>query len=582
MNFQNNIIEKILFLLKKYQLYIEFLIVSLFILAPVLRDGYIFLLDSFFTPHLGWRLDWRSPMLFWNLLETSFVKLLGAVIFEKILFLMIIFLILIGAYNLPNTENKWVRYFVAFFYLFNPFVYSRFLYGHLMVLLSYALLPFLFKKFLDFLEQKTRVEIIFVSLLLFFISTIENHFIFFIFVSFLIIILFTILFKMLLKSNTQATYLKNIFIGNIKIVILFLLFISYWLIPSLLGKTDISRIINQQIDQKHLSAFRTASDQKYGVVLNTSAMYGFWGDREGRYALQKEMVPYWFELYVVMLLIVLWGAVCGLRDKKSRPITLSFIFIGIISLVLAVGVAYPPFEPLIIWLNNHIPFYKGYREPQKWVAMLILAYIYLGALGVEDLIPRLQNRIIKIMSNVKGQWSKVLWSKLQLAVPAFFIMLPLLYSFGMLNGFQGQMYVSNYPASWFEVNDLLNKDSDNFKTLFLPWHQYMHFGFAGKVISNPAVNFFEKPVLAGDNMEMGSIYTQTSNPDSQYIEKEIINTKENLENFGEKLMKLNIKYIILAKESDFASYGFIDKQADLEKIYEKDRIVVYRILQWGK
>jgi hypothetical protein len=169
-----------------------------------------------------------------------------------------------------------------------------------------------------------------------------------------------------------------------------------------------------------------------------------------------------------------------------------------------------------------------------------------------------------------------LLEKLRQTIPAFFIIIPLLYSPGMLWGFRGQLYTSNYPESWFEVNEILNQDQDDFRVLFLPWHQYMHFSFAGRIIINPASKFFDKPVVAGDNMEMGSIYTQSSNSDSRYIEQEILAHKDEIKNLGEKLLPLNVKYVIFAQESDFFNYAFVEQQNDLELVYNRGRLKVYR------
>jgi len=47
---------------------------------------------------------------------------------------------------------------------------------------------------------------------------------------------------------------------------------------------------------------------------------------------------------------------------------------------------------------------------------------------------------------------------------------PLIYSFTFFNGFAGQIKPTDYPADWYEVNDLLNQDNQDFKILFFPWH----------------------------------------------------------------------------------------------------------------
>ena len=79
-------------------------------------------------------------------------------------------------------------------------------------------------------------------------------------------------------------------------------------------------------------------------------------------------------------------------------------------------------------------------------------------------------------------------------------------------------------------------------------------------------------------MEFGPIYSQSNNPDSKYIEDEIVKRKTDLENIGELLLPLNIKYIILAKEFDWKSYDFLDKQKDLKLLSDTETLKVYQNL----
>ena len=110
----------------------------------------------------------------------------------------------------------------------------------------------------------------------------------------------------------------------------------------------------------------------------------------------------------------------------------------------------------------------------------------------------------------------------------------------------------------------------------------MGFLFAGRVIANPAQNFFAKPTIQGDNMEFGRIYSQSNNPDSKYIEDNILKNKSELKNMGEMLLPLNIKYIILAKEADWKDYDFLDKQTDLKLLSDTESLKVYQNLEFNQ
>jgi len=365
---------------------------------------------------------------------------------------------------------------------------------------------------------------------------------------------------------------------------IFFIFSSWWLVPSFLGESQTSQFIGGQIDERHSEEFKTDADSEYGVILNTAAMYGFWGDREWRYINQKNFVTNWLLIYFLIISVTAWGVMAnstvlkkremketgGLKVEEKELYILPVIIIGVISLVLAMGIAYDGFKPLIEFLNNNLPFYKGYREPQKWVGILILVYAYLASLGVDDLILRFR----KLGASVKSELSSKFFIY---AVPVFFLLIPVIYSPGLFWGFRGQLGSVDYPKSWYEVNDILNSDKDDFRVLFLPWRQYIDLSFVGKIIANPAPEFFDKPVIAGDNMEMHDIYTQSVRPESKYIEEEILANKGSMKNLGEKLSPLNIKYVILVQETNFLDYDFVTEQDDLELVYYKDRIQLYRV-----
>jgi hypothetical protein len=563
---------------EKNENYFIYAILAFSILLPLFAPGYVLTIDMFFTP--------KMPILkivdnFY--LTGNFLHFLNYIvpsqIIEKVLLFLVIFVGGVGMHRLAPVKSNWARYFAGIFYILNPFVYSRFLYGHLYLLLAYALMPWFAKTVFEFFGDMNSKNAFKVGLFFVFMSFIVIHSIYFVFLFFAVCLLFYVS-----KNRNNKEEIFKSFRFSFLVGLIFFIFSSWWIVPSFLGESQASQFISGQIDERHPEEFKTDADPEYGVILNTAAMYGFWGDREWRYINQKEFVPYWLPVYLIILLIVVWGVVSNsrfLKNKKSLEMgesqargrelyILPMIIVGIASLVLAVGIAYDGFRPLIGFLNNNLPFYKGYREPQKWVGLLVLVYAYLASLGADDLILRLR----KLGGSVKSKLSSKFFIY---AVPVFFLFIPIIYSPGLFWGFRGQLSSVDYPESWYEVNDILNSDKDDFRVLFLPWRQYIDLSFVGKIIANPAPDFFDKPVIAGDNMEMHDIYTQSVRPESKYIEGEILANRGSIKNLGEKLAPLNIKYVILVQETNFLDYDFVTEQDDLELVYYKDRIQLYRV-----
>ncbi len=150
------------------------------------------------------------------------------------------------------------------------------------------------------------------------------------------------------------------------------------------------------------------------------------------------------------------------------------------------------------------------------------------------------------------------------------MIIPLIYSFTFFNRFAGQIEPTDYPKDWYEINNFLNKDKQDFKILFLPWHQYMSFDWVlnkDKSIANPSRYFFDKEVISGTNVEIGNIRRQDYSPDQVYIDF-LLKNKYSITNFGKQVSILNVKYILLTKEVDYKKYFFLFNQTDLELIKE--------------
>lgn len=154
---------------------------------------------------------------------------------------------------------------------------------------------------------------------------------------------------------------------------------------------------------------------------------------------------------------------------------------------------------------------------------------------------------------------------------------PLIYSFTFFNGFAGQIRPTDYPADWYEANQYLNNDSQDFKILFFPWHGYMDFKWVNntdKRIANPTKNFFDKETISATNVEIGKIYRQDNDPEQLYIDN-LLEKRDGITNFGELVSVLNVKYIILAKEFDYKEYFFLFDQSDLELVKETEDLYVF-------
>ncbi|MFH1432375.1 MAG: hypothetical protein ABIG84_04110 [archaeon] len=94
-----------------------------------------------------------------------------------------------------------------------------------------------------------------------------------------------------------------------------------------------------------------------------------------------------------------------------------------------------------------------------------------------------------------------------------------------------------------------------------------------KRLANVARSFFKKPMITGDNMETGGIYSSSNNPGSGYIES--IMTR-NTTGLGQSLAKINVKYILLKKEVDYKPYEqLLNTQEDITLIKNTTNLLLY-------
>ncbi len=126
-----------------------------------------------------------------------------------------------------------------------------------------------------------------------------------------------------------------------------------------------------------------------------------------------------------------------------------------------------PFRPIVQILHEYLPLYGGFREPQKWSMLLIIAYAYFGAYGISEFFMHLQK------------------FRLRTLIMLFCISIPIISTPLMLFGFFGQLKPRHFPSEWRDAREYLqtvkptetceNRDITGrcFTILYFPWHSYI-------------------------------------------------------------------------------------------------------------
>jgi hypothetical protein len=493
-----------------------------------------------------------------EILTMQLSNVIPAWLLQKIYLILIIFLSGISMHFLIDTKSSIPKYFGGILYAVNPFVYVRFLAGHWLILLAYSIMPFVVKSFLDFLDNQNKKNLIRASLLTALIGALNSHTL----ALLILVYLISLIFKLYQLKN-EANAVKNLLKSLAVFATLFLLLSFYWLLPLFTAKATLI----QQISQADIYAYATEISA-FNAVFTIASMYGFW--REG-YIYAKDFIPYWYLLFFFILFLAIHGFI---SNNKSKVLGLPVKALGVtavVAVILGSGI-HGPFSSLFEFLFNNTFFFKGLRDSQKFAALIALSYSYLGALGVAEFEKIIHSPVHRANAYEKCKKTAAL------VIVTMALIVPFTYSFTMFNNFWGQLKPTDYPKDWYETNELLNKDSQDFNVLFLPWHLYMDFKWipnSQKRIGNPASSFFDKPIIQGENAEIGSIYTQSTNPTQRYIES-LLSNRDKITNFGELIIPLNVKYVLLTKEVDYKEYSFLFNQTDLKLIKETENFYIFK------
>jgi hypothetical protein len=294
----------------------------------------------------------------------------------------------------------------------------------------------------------------------------------------------------------------------------------------------------------------------FSALFTLASMYGFW---RPAYTYAKDYLPFWEILFIVIFFLSIHGFISYYKNKKFSIYVVSFALIWLTGLLFATGIT-GPFKDIFQFLFNHIFILKGMRDTHKFVTLIVLSYSILGAYGLKEIIKSIKSDKIK-----KG-------------IAVSFILIPLIYSFTFFNGFDNQIKPTDYPKDWYQVNNFLNKDNDNFNILFFPWHLYMDIHWVpnkDKRTVNPSQTFFDKNVISAKNIEVPGIYTEVYTPYQNYINY-LLYRKDKINNFGSLVAPLGVKYILLTKEVDYKNYDFLFKQKDLKLVLETENFYVFK------
>jgi Alpha-(1->3)-arabinofuranosyltransferase len=459
---------------------------------------------------------------------------------EKLFLLLPIVLGGLGLYRLVREVlglGAAAGVFGGTLYVVNPFLYDRYLSGHLHFVLGYALLPWALLPLVRAMRAPSRGAAAVVGLWLGVLAAVSFH----------VAGLYAVLIVLVAVVGNGRARARAAFAGMA--AGLGALVSAYWLLPLFFAP-------ERRVGTADLGPFETRPDG-FEVLPTLLALYGFWREEFIR---PVEERPALYLLLVPILALVVVGAVTVLRGTAHRRLGIALVVAGTFGVLLGAGTAFPPTAGIFRWLFTHVPFMGAYRESQKFLALTVLAYAVLGSAGLE----RLSRR---------GRWA--------VAAAPIAIASVLLYGHAMLWGLRAEVELSHYPASWAEADRRMKQKGDG-ALIVLPWKLYEDWTFTdARIVANPALAFFtEREVLSANDAGFATVPPASVDPFFYYVTDLL--EREDIRDFGRQVAPLGVRFIAWTDEADPRQYQLLSGQNDLTEIFlsESSDLAIFENRAW--
>jgi hypothetical protein len=546
----------------------------------------------------NWGVSCGHPFLPIPILLYPFIKVLGAELSEKLIYLfftafaglssyyMVSVLLFSKGLKRLNSRESFVCLISSLSYMLSPWIVNKIMFGG-SYLFSYPLLPLLTTLIVKntllrdpFIRINVAKEGITISIIFALLLAVDFALAYIMF-SFT---LFTILISFF-RKKCCLEILKTEFKLWVLATFLTFLLSSYWILPSTEDLFEKLLYRLQFIPIEGLSAV-----QLYGNLLNSLRIRG-----SGYPYLEKVEAAILnnnpiFLLSTFMLPIIAFSAsLFKPRDKK----VLFFSGVALFSIFLSKGIN-EPYGGIYWWLLFNIPFFSGLTESFKWLALTSVCYSFLISATVSELVS-----MHEMDWNLQRKTFGLNFLDVKIAVKLILCSATLLFiivinPFVALSGdFGGFVKPLSIPNDYYAVASILN-NNENGSVLLLPLDAYNLAPVWASVdmpyMHDPFTVCQVRPVITKQLIDQRQFYL------IKFIDNIIYYNRTM--NLGSILSYFNIKFIVVHKDLNISRYAypeclswgifwinpdriliFLKQQNDLIQIYDGRELALFKVVE---
>ncbi len=546
----------------------SFALLSLLIMQAFLSPGYVLVTDMVFGPvvpaaglyGIGTSLGGAAAL---TAFQAAAVMAVPGWAVEKLFLFLTFFLSGYSMYMFAGRKMGPARYYASFLYTVNPFLYARILAGAWALSFAYALMPLCLLAFVNLADSggsgRWFRQAFFAASLFSLVAVFDTH-------TLVLLLALAVIYyaaKTVYNRGEVLKYVRGSAGPILSFAAMFALFNAYWLLFS--GAAS-GRILG---GFTFLDAIAFASQPTIynNTMLSIAAMYGFF--RTG-YAYPITAYPDLIIFFLLFLFLAVFGIVSNWNSRRRGPLVATLTVGMVASIILATGISSPLTSGIYTYLFNNMPFFSGFREPQKMVAVVVLAYSYLGALGIYELESFLRSGAAVPSRGTARRFAEIAVVMLM----AVALIAPFAYSYMEVDGFNGQLTNVQYPSSWYTAGNIMSQNTSDNSVIVFPWHTYMYYNWSQTKFASPFNQFFRQNlVFGGTNSYVGG--EEAVQGAADLLVTQVLSQRNNVTHLGNILSLLDAKYVFLSKSADYWNYSFLYRQSDLALVLNTSECALF-------